>query len=320
LFPGAPQPFIDLSTGINPVAYRVPALPAALFTRLPSAEAASALAEIAARAYGAPSAAHVLVAPGTQILLPMVAGLLLPGRAAVVSPAYGELARAAELAGHSVVEISDIAAAGRPQLIFVGNPNNPNGRLFAQSDLLAVADGLQAHGGLLAVDEAFMDVGPTDASLAPHVSRDNIVVLRSFGKFFGLPGLRLGFALASPPTVARIAGLLGPWAVSGAALAVGAQALADTGWIEKARSRLAKSARRLDRMLTGAGLDIVGGTALFRLVRTPAAGRLFRHLGRAGILVRHFPQQTNWLRFGLPANEPAWRRLRIALAASEYTR
>ena len=94
--------------------------------------------------------------------------------------------------------------------------------------------------------------------------------------------------------------MLGPWAVSGPALAVGAAALADTAWIEATRHRLWRRPRRLDGILIGAGLGIPGGTALFRLVRTPVAPALFQHLGRAGILVRNFPDNAAWLRFGLP--------------------
>jgi cobalamin biosynthesis protein CobC len=315
LFPAAPQPFIDLSTGINPVAYRLPRFSAASFARLPEPADVAALTAIAARAYGAPSAAHVAPAPGTQILLPLVASLLPPGPAAIVSPAYGELARAAALGGHRVANANALDAIGDARLVLVGNPNNPDGRLYTRYDLLALATRLRARGGMLVVDEAFMDVGPPDATLATELACGNLVVLRSFGKFFGLAGLRLGFALAASPIAARISALLGPWAVSAPALAVGAKALADAAWIERTRRRLRKAAIRLDAVLRGADLDIVGGTDLFRLVRTDAAGALFHHLGRAGIFVRMFGERADWLRFGLPADEKAWRRLQSALAA-----
>lgn len=314
-FPDAAEPFIDLSTGINPIPYRLPRLAADLFARLPDSAAAGTLAEIAARAYGAPSPAHVVPAPGTQIMLPLVAAMAPPGRAAIVPPTYGEFARAAALAGHNVAEVRAIADAGDAQLVLIGNPNNPDGRLSARNDLLALAEQLRPRGGLLVVDEAFMDVGPPEESLTPDLSRGNIVVLRSFGKFFGLAGIRLGFALAAPHLATRIAALLGPWAVSGPALAAGTTALADVAWIEQTKTQLAAAAQRIDALLTGAGLDIIGGTSLFRLARTPAADELFHHLGRAGILVRAFPNHTEWLRFGLPANENAWQRLHIALAA-----
>jgi cobalamin biosynthetic protein CobC len=314
-FPGAPEPFIDLSTGINPRAYPVPHLPAELFARLPEADALTELAVVAARAYGAPSAACVVPAPGTQILLPLVAGLAAAGRAAVVMPSYPEHARTAALAGHKVEAVRDIGDCGDADLVIVGHPNNPDGRLADRAGLIALANKLSGRGGVLVVDEAFMDVGPPGASLVPDVMRANIVVLRSFGKFFGLAGLRLGFALAAPALAARLAAMLGPWAVSGPALAVGAKALADAAWIDQTRRKLALEAQKLDAVLTDAGLDIVGGTGLFRLARLAAAPALFEKLGRAGILVRRFPDRADWLRFGLPADERAWRRLADALAS-----
>ena len=96
--------------------------------------------------------------------------------------------------------------------------------------------------------------GRPRASLAGDVSCGNVVVLRSFGKFFGLAGMRLGFALAAPALAARLRAALGPWAVSGPALAVGAKALADLAWIGADARRLAKAAKRLDAVLTDAGL------------------------------------------------------------------
>jgi cobalamin biosynthetic protein CobC len=315
LFPDAPEPFIDLSTGINPNPYPLPRLPAELFAHLPEAAAVALLATTAAQTYGAPSAAHVVAAPGTQILLPLVAGLVRAGRAAVVAPTYSEHSRAAMLAGHDVTEVRELGAAADAALVVITNPNNPDGRLFAKNDLLDLARHLQARGGLLVVDEAFMDVGPPGLSLAPEVARGNIVVLRSFGKFFGLAGLRLGFALAAPPLATRLAARLGPWAVSGPALDIGTKALADQDWIGTTRRRLAQAAERLDAILQGSGLDIVGGTSLFRLVRTPIANEWFRHLARAGILTRAFAEHPTWLRFGLPASEQEWQRLQIAMAA-----
>jgi cobalamin biosynthesis protein CobC len=314
LFPDAPEPFIDLSTGINPNPYPLSRLPADVFARLPDADMLASLTAVAAQAYGAPSVDHVVAAPGTQILLPLVAALARPGRAAVLMPSYGEFTRAASFAGHDVAEVDGLAAIGDAQLVLVANPNNPDGRLFARNDLIALAAKLRAQGGLLVVDEAFMDVGPSGESLAADLSGGNVVVLRSFGKFFGLAGVRLGFALAAPKIATRLSALLGPWAVSGPALAVGAKALADAAWIRKTRTRLEGSAENLDAILTKSGLDIVGGTNLFRLARTEAASELFHHLGRAGILVRRFPERADWLRFGLPANTQAWRRLQIALA------
>jgi cobalamin biosynthetic protein CobC len=253
-----------------------------------------------------------------QSLLSLVARLSPPGRAAVLGPTYAEHARVAALAGHAVRDVAardDLAGA---DLAVVVNPNNPDGRFLGRDALLDLADRLAP--GLLVVDEAFMDVMP-DASLAGDVARPNLVVLRSFGKFFGLAGVRLGFALAAPEIATRLRAALGPWAVSGPALAIGAIALADAAWIEETRRLLFNGAQMLDWWLVNSGLDRVGegGTVLFRLVSTPAAGGLFDHLGRAGIFVRRFAEQPTWLRFGLPGGEQAHRRVTDALAAFRTT-
>lgn len=316
LFPAAPEPFVDLSTGINPFSYPTPPLDHAAFARLPPSAGVEKLAAVAATAYGAPAAAQVVAAPGVQMLLPHIVALRPPGRAAVLAPTYAEHARVAALAGHHVREVMSVGELVGADLAIIVNPNNPDGRLVARGDLLALADALAP--GLLVVDEAFMDVAPADATLAGEVEGANLVVLRSFGKFFGLPGLRLGFALASAATAGRLRGSLGPWAVSGPALAIGSVALADVAWIAATRVRLAAATRRLDRLLMAdglhAGLEIVGGTTLFRLVRAPDAHGLFEHLGRAGIFTRRFVEQPAWLRLGLPGPEADWQRLAAALS------
>jgi len=309
LFPNAPEPFIDLSTGINPHSYPAPPLSPDLFARLPEAAAVDRLAAIAAEAYGAPSRDCVVPAPGTQILLAPVAALVRPGKAAVLGPTYAEFSRAAALAGHDVAEVQDISELRDADLAIVANPNNPDGRIFKKHQLLDLADARRRRGGLLVVDEAFMDVGPVGASLSGEVAGRDIVVLRSFGKFFGLAGLRLGFALAGPEIAARLAAALGPWAVSGPAVAIGQTALADTAWIHAMRVRLDDEARGVDAVFGAAGVEVLGGTALFRLVRMSAADRLFHHLGRAGILVRRFPENAMWLRIGLPGDPASRDRL-----------
>jgi cobalamin biosynthesis protein CobC len=313
MFPGAPEPLIDLSTGINPLHYPLPPLPPDVFVRLPEPAILDRLCRVAAQAYGAPSAAHVVAAPGAQMLLPLAAALVPAGRAAVLAPTYSEHARAAALAGHAVIETTDIARLADADLAVVVNPNNPNGRLVSPGTLCSLAEALASRGGALVVDEAFMDVGPADASLAGRVG-EGLIVLRSFGKFFGLAGLRLGFAIAAPEQAARLRAQLGPWPVAGSAVAIGTLALADTAWIETTRRAVTVAAQRLDRLLIAAGLEIAGGTALYRLVRTNKSTFVFEHLGRAGIVVRRFTDAPMWLRFGLPGPESAWERLAAALA------
>jgi cobalamin biosynthetic protein CobC len=313
LFPQAPEPWVDLSTGINPHSYPLFDLPATALSRLPEPAQVRELNAAAAAAYGAPSARNMVAAPGTQILVPRVMSLVAPGRALVLGPTYAEHARAAALAGHEVREVGDIGSLAGADLAIVVNPNNPDGRLVERETLLDLAAALRARGGLLVVDEAFMDVGPREQSVAGDVGQGGLVVLRSFGKFFGLAGLRLGFAIAPEHVAQRLEAELGPWAVAGPALEYGVRALGDIGWQGNMRSRLQGEAARLDALLRRFGLEVTGGTTLFRYVQTADAPSLFAWLGQHGILIRNFTWSETALRFGLPGSEAEWARLEGAL-------
>jgi cobalamin biosynthetic protein CobC len=313
LFPQAPQPWIDLSTGINPHAYPFSPLPATAFSRLPEPADTARLASIAAAAYGVPDPTHIACGPGTQILLPLVMRLVEPSRAAVLSPTYAEHARAAALVGHEVTEASTLNALYDADLAVVVNPNNPDGRVISREQLLDLAQHLHAKGGLLVVDEAFIEVCPSDQSVAGDVAGGGLIVLRSFGKFFGLAGVRLGFVLADQTRAAWLNAQLGPWAVAGPTVQIACEALADEAWKIAMRQRLGEDAARLDGLLVGHSLDVAGGTSLFRFVRSPYASALFQHLGRHGILVRPFRFDADVLRIGLPADDAAFSRLAEAL-------
>jgi len=359
-WPNAAKPWIDLSTGINPVAYPLPAIGAGVWTRLPLASEERALRQAAAARYGAMHADNVVAAPGTQALIQILPRLVASSRqppqgagetdiadpsgarswVAVLSPTYAEHAAAWRREGHDVREVTSLAEAQGAAAVIIVNPNNPTGRLIASDTLAEWATSLARRGGLLVVDEAFVDVVDTNASLVGRLPPSTIV-LRSFGKMYGLAGVRLGFAIAEPALAARLVGMLGPWAVSGPALAIGTAALDDSAWLEAARARLAADAARLDALLVRAGCVIAGGTPLYRLAvwapdrpqcesvpsRTnetiPAQGRanagtdtalaLANRLGEHGILVRRFAYERSWLRFGIPGSEEAWQRLENAL-------
>lgn len=319
LFPGAPTPWIDCSTGINPHVYPLSGISASALAdtlrRLPESADIAWLCETAARAYGAPGASNVVAAPGTQSLLPEVAALVRPGLARVLGPTYAEHRRCAALAGHRVEEVSDIDRLRDADLAVLVNPNNPDGRLHSRETLLGLAAALAARGGLLVVDEAFMDVAPEGFGLAAFVeAAGNVVILRSFGKFFGLAGLRLGFALASKALAARLRARLGPWAVSGPAVLIGTAALGDREWQAAERERLAGQAARLDAVFASHHVAVSGGTGLYRFLRTPHAPAIFESLGRQGVYVRRFDAMPDALRIGLPPDEAAWSRLSGALA------
>ena len=226
--------------------------------------------------------------------------------------------RVGRAAGADVQEVADLDAglaavdlAARPALILC-NPNNPDGRRWSPNRLTAAADRLARAHGTLIVDEAFADVVP-EVSLGPSAARPGLVVLRSFGKFFGLAGLRLGFALCRPSLARALAQALGPWSVPGPALEVGRVALADDAWQTAMRARLAEESDRLRDLLADAGLEPAGGTPLYQLVSHDDAAGWHDRLARQGVWVRAFPRRPNWLRFGLPGDRDGWQRLVNAL-------
>lgn len=286
--------WLDLSTGIAPWPYPVPAVPPEVWQRLP--EDGDGL-EAAARGYY--GAARLLALSGSQAAIQALPALVPPGRVAIPAPIYSEHPGAWRAAGHVRVDWHEPA-----DYAVVCNPTNPTGRRYRRDELLAKAATVR----LLVVDEAFLDAEDGESMIG--CVADNVVVLRSLGKFFGLAGARVGFACAAPDLQSRLAETLGPWAVANPARWAARHALADAAWQRLQRTRLQAAAGRLAASLRPLGEPT--GTALFQYVATPRAGELFEAFGRRGILVRAFAEPMA-LRFGLPANETEWQRLDRAL-------
>ena len=309
LFPRAPEPWIDLSTGINARPYPVGEISEASWRRLPEENATSALEEAARRAYGAAESACVVAAPGTQALIGLLPLLFPATRVGILDFTYGEHELCWTGAGAQVETVRDLDALAAFDHAVIVNPNNPDGRLHAPSALLGLAAKLAARSGRLIVDEAFADFLPQEASVAPILPPAGLIVLRSFGKAYGLAGLRLGFALAGAEDAARLRRALGPWPVSGAAIEIGLRALGDHLWLDKARAHAQHDAERLDQLLRAAGFAPAGGTPLFRWVGCGDAHAAFRKLAEAGVLARAFKSEPQALRFGVPADEAVWEEL-----------
>lgn len=307
--------WLDLSTGISPHAYPFTQLTADAWTRLPGRQVMDDLLSVARLAYGVPEGADTVAAPGTQALIQWMPRLMPEGAVAIVSPTYSEHALAFTNVGREVIASSrDDPLPPQARHLVLVSPNNPDGHVWPLARIEALAGEVAARGGWMVVDEAFVDTVP-EASVARLCATHPLIVLRSFGKFHGLAGLRLGFLIARPALAALFGQALGPWCVSGPALAVGREALADEAWTRAMRRRLAREAAAVDAVLTGASLEIMGGTSLFRLVRHPAAGVIYEQLAAARIWVRRFDHDPLHLRFGLPPDADGRERLARALAA-----
>lgn len=296
-FGGVRADWLDLSTGINPRPYPLGALSASSWSALPDREATRTLERAARTFWRVPEGAVVLAAPGASSLIARLPGLRPPGRVHIPGPTYNE--HAASFAAHGWA-VRDTAED--PQARVIVHPDNPTGRFHGAGDLCAA---------LTVIDESFCDVAP-ERSLVAEAARPGVIVLKSFGKFWGLAGLRLGFAIGPGDLIDGLSGMLGPWPVSGPALEMGARALSDSEWARETRIRLNEDAARLDALLRRAGADIVGGCSLFRLARVDRAAAWYRRLAEQRILVRVFPWAEDLIRLGLP-DGAGWARLEAAL-------
>lgn len=311
---GAPQDWLDLSTGINPQPWPVPAhLFVDTLHRLPARADEEALFEAARKAYNVPKQAAIVPAPGTQALIQWLPHLASPGTVAILGPTYSEHAQSWQRAGRIVIELSEIEnSPGDAKHLVIVNPNNPDGRILSFTHIARVAEEIKRRGGWLIVDESFVDIDPA-ISCAELCAYLPVVVLRSFGKFFGLPGLRLGFLIAEPRIVTSVQAALGPWCVATPALTIGTAALDDHAWAKATRANLKTMAEHLDRVLEAAGLKIIGGLPLFRLVQHEDAAALHEKLARKHIWCRRFDEAPNRLRFGPPRDSKDLARLKEAL-------
>lgn len=299
--------WIDLSTGINRIAYPVPAINPILWQRLPTQSDMQALQTAAGAHYDC--AAPLMICAGAQAAIQMIPQLGR-GLARILTPTYNEHAAALRAAGWQVQEVAELGALAGADLAVVVNPNNPDGRAYDPRDLLALLPKV----GRLVVDESFGDITP-DLSALPYTGQKGLIVLRSFGKFWGLAGLRLGLVFGDEGTVATLRAMAGPWPVAGPALGIATRAYQDRAWADATRTRLAQDSARMDDLAIAAGWHVVGGTGLFRLYDTPDAATAQDRLARHQIWSRIFPYSKTWLRLGPAGARDEWARLARAMSA-----
>lgn len=296
--------WLDLSTGINPHPWPCVAEVPIDWHRLPEPEAVAELEAAAAVHFGC-DPRHICAVPGTEVALRLV-GRQIGGpahRRAVTYRTHAEM-----IAGSMTAELTEETRG----TLILANPNNPDGKLLEATRLRALLAS-RAGGEWLLMDEAFVDTHP-DASLATEIDETRrLVIFRSFGKFFGLAGVRLGFVLGPRAILQPIRALLGAWPVSAAAIAIGTRAYRDSAWIAQTRTRLRTEATALDACLAVVGYRAAGASPLFRLIDTPEAAALFNHLAGQHILTRPFAEHPGRLRIGLPPSASALERLSQAL-------
>ncbi len=309
---GKPEDWIDLSTGINPHAYPVSELDDRVWQRLPDEHAHRKLEEAARQYYRVGESSAIVAANGTQAIIQILPQLISSKSVGIVSPTYGEHEycwRNSDAAVELYISLSE--ALGKSDVVVVVNPNNPDGRTYRPDQLEEAAGILASRSGFLIVDEAFGDVMP-ELSIVPHLP-GNTIVLRSFGKFFGLAGLRLGFSICAREIVDQMVKAFGPWSVSGPALAIGLQALSDQDWISGMKTKIEVQSLKQADEISSCGLNLVANTCLFMEFEVEDGMALSQSLMTEHILVRSFPDRPNRLRFGLCKDDLELDRLSSAL-------
>ncbi|MDB6060121.1 MAG: threonine-phosphate decarboxylase [Verrucomicrobiaceae bacterium] len=322
--------WLDVSTGINPRAYPVGAIDPALFQHLPFGD--DELRSAAKNYCVAP--ALPIAAAGSQTLiqwLPLVKAQLTKRqcRVAVPSIGYSEHEFRWRWAGHEIIyydprdsrSIDKLLDERSIDVLVVINAHNPLGSLISAEQLLTWQQQLEKNDGWLIIDEAFIDATP-EYSVAAHTQRAGLIVLRSLGKFFGLAGVRCGFAFACDEILAPLQIAIGPWNVAGPTIAIATQALRDNSWQQTMRIDLktisAENVALLQQKNWAANNPFLRN-ALFNSIELPVvqAAQIENKLAQRGIRVRRIEINAgfNLLRFGLvdPSQSDTWRRYKQAL-------
>lgn len=312
--------WVDLSTGIAPFSYPIPDIPMSIWQNLPAIP--SSLIEAASHYY---QAAHCWPLSGSQALiekLPLVWEMKLrldnknSGKHAYLPEiGYKEHQQAWNKAGYELHFYQDNLPTDIKEnsVVVVINPNNPLTDMFDIDALTLLNQKCKQVNALFILDEAFADVFPLRTSFVPYINnKDNVIVLRSFGKFFGLAGLRIGFVCANEYWIDLIKEMTGPWAVNGPALTICEQALRDKNWHKKQRSLLdIQSKKQYDLISETWPNDKIKYNALFISLFIKDAPVIYKQLCQQGIYVR-LCDENNALRFGIGTDNQL-KRLEAAL-------
>lgn len=233
--------------------------------------------------------------------------------ALLLMPTYGEYDGAVRISGGTVTTltasrcsegfawntsaVTAIIAAERPALTFICNPNNPTGVLMERDNLAEIADTVAETGGLLVVDEAYINLSErrADADVISLAARHgSVIALRSMTKDYALTALRLGYAVAAAPVISRLAALQPDWSVNGLAQAAGLVAIGDTAYLERARRAVAASRECVVERLSALSIRCYPTEANFVLAQVGDAANLRDRLAQHGLFVRDCTS------FGLP--------------------
>ena len=308
IYGGPVTDWLDLSTGINRIPYDNLLVSKNNFCVLPDRTLFKSLIDAASNTYAVPSKASLLPINGVQMAIQAIPHIETCGTAKILGPTYNEYSATLRNFGWKVVCVKNLKDLSGADLAIVVNPNNPDGRICTQKEILRVLPNV----GKIIIDESYCDPTP-ELSMMPHAGEKGLIIFKSVGKFFGLAGIRLGFIISQKSETEVFSNIIGPWSVSGPTLEVGTRALVDTTWIEQTRKRLSYDAKRLSNLIAESNLQSAGATKLFHLIKLDNAADAQKKFAEEMIWTRIFSYSKSWLRIGLPGSEDEWSRLRACL-------
>lgn len=273
-------------------------------------------------------ASRVVVTSGGDDAIDRVCRIALePGRELLVhSPTFEMIARSARLAGAGVSEIEWLGGAfpvddfiegisDRTGLVAIVSPNNPTGGVLGLEEMRSVVEVAGRVGALVLVDLAYIEYADEDPT-ASLLEYENVVVVRTFSKAYGLAGLRVGYAVGAERVVRLLRAVGGPYPVSSVSLAIAQQALKASDRIADVAADVRQRRETITSRLTVFGCEVCQSQANFVLVRTPRARWLWSSLVALGIATRRFggkPGLENAVRITVPVDKSGCDRLLDAI-------
>jgi len=314
MFGGNKNEWLDLSTCINLSPYPLPNIHESSWRRLPEVDKILELLQVARGCYSIPDKLNVYCCAGVQSVIQILPLVTPASTMLICEPTYSEYKICFErlkwnIKSFSLENLPFISLENK--CVLAVNPNNPTGMVWPPE----VLHDISTRAKLLIIDESFMDTYP-DGSFVKYINTDNVIILRSCGKFYGLAGARLGFAISSSQYISSITKLLGPWPVSGPAIDIGIAALSDKKWSQDNIKSLQERRNQLDDIALSNGWKLVGGTHLFGLYETEEAAIVRNILAKQYIWIRTFNFSDKWIRIGTPGLPQHITRLEQALRHS----
>lgn len=290
--------WIDLSTGINPECYPIPKFSDTDWRDLPTVTEIRKLESLISSQFKTFSS--VMLTPGSQIAINLLPMLFKKQIVGILEPTYSDYFVSFANAGFKVYSCKNLKELFKSKIAILVNPNNPDGKNYDVKDLIVLSKKVN----VLIVDESFVEASET-SSIISYINQEtnNIIVIKSFGKLYGLAGLRLGFVFSGRSLIKEFKKVFSFWPVSKVSIKIASKAVIDSKWMIRTQIKLKKKAKILDDIMKSIDFELVGGTNLFRLYSTPNSLSSQKFLAKKFIWSRIFSYSEKWLRLGIPSDD-----------------